>query len=138
MAKKLTDAVREDILRRLTEGQSLRSACAVNGVTAGCWCNNVAVDTELAERYARARERGIDAQAEEMHDLECRVIGGDLDPNAFRAAMDARKWRLAKQMPQKYGDKQHIEQNTTVKGAVAVTDVPEAYAEMLRDLGVNI
>ncbi|MDY0227230.1 MAG: hypothetical protein RBR38_10415 [Desulfomicrobium apsheronum] len=102
---KLTDEVREDILRRLAEGESLRSACAANGVRHGAWTQSVRANEALASQYARARDEGIDSQAEEMHDLEQRVLSGELDPNAFRAAMDARKWRLARQAPKKYGDK---------------------------------
>ena len=103
--RKLTAEVREDILRRLAEGESLRSACAANGVQHGAWTQSVRANEELASQYARARDEGIDSQAEEMHDLEQRVLSGELDPNAFRAAMDARKWRLARQAPKKYGDK---------------------------------
>jgi len=65
----------------------------------------VGKDSELADRYARARTAGIDAQADEMHDLEMQVLRGEVDANSFRAAMDARKWRMARQAPKKYGDK---------------------------------
>lgn len=119
--RKLTDEVREDILRRLAEGESLRSACAAVGVRHGAWTQAVRADEELASHYARAREDGIDSQAEEMHDLEMSVLSGELDPNAFRAAMDARKWRMARQHPRKYGDKQSIEQTTKHSGSVTVS-----------------
>lgn len=102
---KLADETREDILRRLANGESLRSACAANKVTHWTWNRALKEDDELAHHYARARDEGIDSQAEEMHDLEMRVLSGELDPNAFRAAMDARKWRMARQAPRKYGDK---------------------------------
>ena len=117
---KLTDDVREDILRRLAEGESLRSACAANGVQHGAWTQAVRADEDLAGHYTRARLDGIDSQAEEMHDLEQRVLSGELDPNAFRAAMDARKWRMARQAPRKYGDK--LQQEITGKdgGSIAV------------------
>lgn len=102
---KLTDEVREDILQRVANGQSLRSACAVHNLVASAVIKACSKDPALGEQYARARDEGIDSQAEEMHDLEQRVLSGELDPNAFRAAMDARKWRLARQAPKKYGDK---------------------------------
>ena len=120
----LTDEIKTDIIRRLREGASLLSAARENGITAGAIYNAMSRDVELRDEYARAREDGIDAQAEEMHDLEMQVLTGQLDPNAFRAAMDARKWRMAKQMPRKYGDSQRIEQKTTldatVKGSVSL------------------
>lgn len=117
---KLTDTVKADILKRLNEGFSLRSACAANNVSHCIWNDAVSADPELANQYVRARENGIDSQAEEMHDLEMRVLSGDIDPNAFRAAMDARKWRMARQHPRKYGDKQSIEQTTTHKGVISL------------------
>ena len=102
---KLTNELREEVLRRLAEGGSLRAACAAVGIQHGAWTQAVRADAELASQYARARDEGIDSQAEEMHDLEMLVLSGELDPNAFRAAMDARKWRMARQAPKKYGDK---------------------------------
>lgn len=105
----LTDEIKADIMRRLREGASLLSAARENGVTAGAFYNAMSRDEQLRDDYARARECGVDSQAEEMHDLEQRVLSGELDPNAFRAAMDARKWRLARQAPKKYGDKIHQE-----------------------------
>ena len=115
---KLTAEVRADILRRLHEGSSLRSACAANNVSHCIWNDAVKEDPDLANQYATARADGIDSQAEEMHDLEMQVLAGQLDPNAFRAAMDARKWRMAKQMPRKYGDSTRIEQKTTLDATV--------------------
>ena len=101
----LTDEIKADIIRRLREGASLMTAARENGVTAGAFYNAMSRDDDLRDEYARARDDGVDSQAEEMHDLEMRVLSGELDANAFRAAMDARKWRLARQAPRKYGDK---------------------------------
>ncbi len=39
-----------------------------------------------------------------MASLEEKVLGGELEPQAYRVAMDTRKWRLGRMMPQKYGD----------------------------------
>lgn len=134
---KLTDEVRKDIIQRLSDGESLRAACRAHNVSAGSFIDALSRDGTLAEQYARAREVGVDSQAEEMHELEMAVLSGELDPNAFRAAMDARKWRLARQSPRKYGDRQTIEQKTTHAGAVTVKHElsPDAL-EILRDLGV--
>ena len=43
-----------------------------------------------------------------MDDLEVQVLNGELDPQAFRVAMDARKWRLGRMSPKKYGEKIEI------------------------------
>lgn len=130
----LTDEIKTDIMRRLREGASLMSAARENGITAGAFYNAMSNDGELRDEYTRARENGIDSQAEEMHDLEMRVLSGELDPNAFRAAMDARKWRMARQAPRKYGDK--IQQEITGKdgGSIKVETVSSVTKTALDEL----
>lgn len=116
----LTDEIKTDIIQRLREGASLMSAARENGVTAGAFYNAMSNDEGLRDEYVRARESGIDSQAEEMHDLEMRVLNGEIDPNAFRAAMDARKWRMARQAPKKYGDKMTQEITGKDGGAIEI------------------
>ncbi len=59
-------------------------------------------DEEWREQYARAREAGNDAMAE---DIQAIADQEDLDPNDKRVRIDARKWLLAKRQPKKYGEK---------------------------------
>ena len=103
--RKLTPDVIDDILTQMACGSSMAAACRSHGISHTSWLDAVGKDHELADRYAHARVAGIDAQADEMHDLEMQVLRGEVDPHAFRAAMDARKWRMARQAPKKYGDK---------------------------------
>ena len=60
----------------------------------------LADDQEWREQYARAREAGDDAMAEDIQD----IADGTEDPNDKRVRIDARKWLLAKRQPKKYGD----------------------------------
>lgn len=103
--RKLTPDVIDDILTQMACGSSMAAACRSHGISHTSWLDAVGKDDGLADRYAHARVAGIDAQADEMHDLEMQVLRGEVDPHAFRAAMDARKWRMARQSPKKYGDK---------------------------------
>ena len=103
--RKLTPEVIDDILTKMACGSSMAAACRSHDISHTSWMDAVGKDSELADRYARARTAGIDAQADEMHDLEMQVLRGEVDANSFRAAMDARKWRMARQAPKKYGDK---------------------------------
>lgn len=102
---KLTQDVIDNILEIVALGHSLASACRKHSVMSSAFIWRVGESPELAERYARARDAGIDAQADEMHDLESRVLSGEIDHAAYRAAMDARKWRMARQSPRRYGDR---------------------------------
>ena len=107
-AKKLTKVVVANILKQLSEGVSLRKACESHKVSSGSFCDLMIKDAELAEQYVRAREAGADVQFDLMDDLEVQVLNGELDPQAFRVAMDARKWRLGRMSPKKYGEKIEI------------------------------
>ena len=108
---KLTKVVIANILKQLSEGVSLRKACESHKVSSGSFCDLMVKDAELAEQYARAREAGADVQFDLMDDLEQDVLDGLLDPQAFRVAMDARKWRLGRMSPKKYGEKSCVDHN---------------------------
>lgn len=133
---KCIDAI-PDILARISEGASALSACKANSLSIGNFLDRVANDADLAEKYARARESGADAEAEDMADLERQVLAGSLDPQAFKAAMDARKWRLARKSPRKYGDRQTIEQTTEHKFSAMSDDQLKArIAELMDATGI--
>jgi len=55
----------------------------------------------FAQKYARARERQADRNADEIVD----IADTEDDPQRARVRMDARKWRASKLAPKKYGDK---------------------------------
>lgn len=94
----------ERVLLTLAETGNLSKACRQHETTAQSflrWCD---LSPENAERYVRAREAGLDAEAdraiEEALTAEDAALG--------RLALDARKWYLSKLMPKKYGDKQLV------------------------------
>jgi hypothetical protein len=96
----------------VAEGYSVRKAGRESGVPAPTfllWCSE---RKELAERYARAREMGNDAEFEELQELQdlAPQVGpsGAIDPGWVawkRLQVDTRKWALSKKAPKKYGDK---------------------------------
>jgi hypothetical protein len=122
--------VRLRILDELAEGRSLRSICRESGMpsvsTVMRWASE---DLEFQEQYARAREAGSDAMAEDIQDIS---DDGSLDPNDRRIRIDARKWLLAKRQPKKYGDKQTLEHSGTV-GVHTLSD--EELEKRIRELG---
>lgn len=135
--RKLTAEVREDILRRLAEGESLRSACKCHDVTHVAWIDAVSKDEELAYHYARAREIGFDRMAEEILEIaddgsnDWMVRNGKSDDDSAYALngehvqrsklrVDARKWLLSKMVPKKYGDKIEVDQKTEHSGSVSL------------------
>lgn len=97
---------------RVTEGESLRSACEAEGTTHPTflrWCSE---NRTLADQYARARATGADVEFEGLQDIADeppeKTAAGNVDPGWVawqRNRIDVRKWALSKKAPKKYGDK---------------------------------
>lgn len=113
----------DEILAKIRGGSSLLAACK-NGddwipseSTFRRWCDD---DTDLAAKYARAREDRADLifeQCLDIADKQCAdvyvVDGVDvIDHNVIARAklqIDTRKWMLGKMSPKKYGDKLEVD-----------------------------
>ena len=126
---KYTSKVADKICERLADGESLRAICRDEGMpprkTVAQW---VIDDVDgFSARYARAREAGLDALAEEALEIAntpqegeeyeesengTKVKRGDMLGHR-RLQVDTRKWLLSKLAPHKYGDKQTIDMNVT-------------------------
>jgi len=99
------------ILDGMKDGNSLRKCCEGAGVAISTFLSWVDADTGLADQYAHARARMLDAQAEALEEI------GDLAASAesavevagLRLKSDNRKWLLSKLAPKKYGDKTALE-----------------------------
>lgn len=96
-------------------------ACAAAGVPHPTFLLWVSEDTDLADRYARAREALIERMAEDILDIAddgtndtymdedgCAVTNHDVIARS-RLRVDARKWLLSKLAPKKYGDKVEVD-----------------------------
>jgi hypothetical protein len=91
----------EAVLTALAGSGNLTKACRETGNTTQSflrWCDKA---PENADRYVRAREAGLDAEADRAIDEALTAEDAALG----RLALDARKWYLSKLMPKKYGDK---------------------------------
>ena len=94
----------DEICRRIASGETLRAISAEPGMpgmaTIWDWVNE---DRDgFAGRYARARERQMDAWVEEVVSI---ADDETIEPNSRRVRVDARKWLMSKIAYRKYGDK---------------------------------
>lgn len=105
------------VLKDLREGLSTRkSLMGYNMPSSETFFKWINEDEEKAKQYARAKEYGQEALADEIIDI------ADDDTDVFvdefgnkrvdaasvqkkRLKIDSRKWQLSKQNPKKYGDK---------------------------------
>lgn len=90
-----------DVLKRLAEGESLRSICRAEGWPESTVRKRFRDDPALAPQYARAREDQADHYADKIvdgaHDATDAALG--------RLRMDALKWAASKLAPKRYGEK---------------------------------
>lgn len=97
-----TDELAENILDRLSNGESMVQICSGDDMpglrTVMRW---VGENDSFGTEYVRARE----AQAEVMDDkILTAATSAKEDPQAARVQIEAYKWRAAKLAPKKYGD----------------------------------
>lgn len=106
------------ILAQMAEGTSLRKCCEAEGVPISTFLGWVDADPALAEHYAGARARMLDAQAEALEEIGEKAAAAQtaVEVAGLRLLSDNRKWLLSKLAPKKYGDKME----TTHKGGIAV------------------
>lgn len=131
----LTEDVRETILLRLSQGESLRAICrdrampAASTVYALLWR-----DAEFARHYARAKEAGVEAVIDEAlaiaddasAEIGCEGEGARPNPGAVQLArlrVETRKWYAAKIAPKKYGERPQAESDSETGPVVPVITV---------------
>lgn len=117
-----TPDVAAEILRRLTEGESLRAICKDAHLPAESTVRAWAVEdlNGFAAHYARARDIGLDAMADELLEISDDGSNDWMERNGAdsegwsvngealgrsRLRVDTRKWLLSKMAPKKYGDR---------------------------------
>lgn len=134
-----TPEIVDDVITRVSKGEPLASVCRTPGYPATVtWYEWLKADDELAGRFARAREAGFDAIAEEALDIADGDPGTTPQGTVDGAEVMNRKLRietrlklLAKWDPKRYGDK--VEVGGSGKGGAVVvqvvTGVPDADAD---------
>lgn len=79
-------------------------------------------DEELDAKYARAREEQAQYCTDNAAVIATQLVAKkpthSIDPAAFRAYLDAVKWRASKLAPKKFGDKVQVEQSGKDGGAI--------------------
>ena len=137
-----TQEVGDLICERLSDGESLRTICAEDGMphraTVFRW---IAVNDIFRDQYARAREEQAEAMADEIVSIadegEHKVLEGDggtivvYDSTAVarnRLRIDARKWVASKLKPKKYGEKLDLSHAGQIDSHITVAFVESSEA----------
>lgn len=114
---KYTDAIGEEICRRIADGESLRSICRDKHMPELATVHRWTGDSShpLCDQYARARDKQADYFAGRVAEVADDTLNGKYDPQAARVAVDAFKWTAARMAPKRWGDRQHHEHTGEMK-----------------------
>jgi hypothetical protein len=103
---KYSEALADEICKRLSEGESLNSICKMDGFpsmdTVHNWLHE---GSEYKESFFGKYTRARDIQADYYADEIINIADTETDPNKARVRVDARKWVASKLKPKRYGDK---------------------------------
>lgn len=95
----------EDMLVDIAGGKSLRKVCIQREIPFANLYRWIEKAPERAEQYARSMETRADCLGDEIDDLANEAIENPEKSNAYRVAIDAKKWIASKLKPKRYGDK---------------------------------
>jgi hypothetical protein len=130
------------ICERLAEGESLRAICRDAGMPPESTVRGWVLDNvqDFAAQYARARDIGLDAMAEEILEIADTPVEGvrreegndgyrEIREDMLghrRLQVDTRKWLLSKMAPKRYGDRTAMELTGANGGPVQISDADRA------------
>ena len=136
------DEIRQKIIDRLRDGESLRAICRDEGMPVESIVRRWAEDDPqgYGAQYAKARDAGLEHMADELLEIaddgtndwmEKRNSEGDVAAvvadhehiNRSRLRVDTRKWLLSKMAPKRYGDRLIAEHSGPDGGPIETKDV---------------
>jgi hypothetical protein len=116
------------ILELIADGLSMTKVALVMGCEESAIRKWAREDDEFGTEYALARDHYHEAIASQLIELSDEARSADPSlTNAYRLAIDTRKWVLAKMLPKKYGDQLNVEHFGTV--TVVPVDYSRAVVE---------
>jgi hypothetical protein len=124
-----TEELAAQICDRLAHGESLRSICDDGDMphrqTIFNWLRS---NQSFFDQYAHAREIAADIAFDEMQEIADNATPVDVQVAKLR--VDTLKWRLARQSPKKYGERQKLEHVGQDDGPIqqSVFVAPDQYA----------
>lgn len=110
----------EQIVERIWQGVSLRSAAAEVGVKHNTFLDWADQSPTLSDQYARAMAERAGVHAERIERVVDQVANGELAPDQARVMVDALKWTASKLNPKRYGDR--VQHDVDAKLQVTIAD----------------
>lgn len=108
----------------LGQGHTLTQACDRSNIGVPTFKKYIASSEELQDMFTDAEQRGRDAMAEALINIDNHDVHGQSDPKMAKVISDNIKWFLAKKDPKNYGERVTVEQSFTVD--IAITTALDA------------
>ena len=113
----------DQILDQIIDGKTLKAIEEIDGMPSRTmilkWRREY---PEFGQLYDDAVDARADADADEVDELAQMIVDGDLDFNAGRVAIDAKKWSSAHRAPRRYGTKVSAEISGKDGGPIVLSE----------------
>ncbi len=120
------------------QGHTLTEACDRSNITVQTLRSYTRKDEDLNAMYIEADQRGSDAMADALVNIDNHRVHGQSDPKMAKVISDNIKWVLSKRRPKNYGDRVQVDHSVTVD--VTITTALDAARRRvpLADQATNI
>ena len=108
----------------ISQGETVTSACDRSNLSISTFHNYLNRDDNLRAMYNEADQRGSDAMADALINIDNHRIHGQSDPKMAKVISDNIKWVLSKRKPKEFGDRVQVDHSVTVD--VAITTALDA------------
>jgi hypothetical protein len=117
MPERYTPEQKADLVRKVFDGMietSVEFACSEVGIAEASFYKWVALDQQLAEEYARARNIVSYRGESDLERINRLTLAGEYDPKAANVASQNVRWLMGRRNPKVYGDRSEVD--VTSKG----------------------
>jgi hypothetical protein len=106
------------VLDLLSAGRTLTSACDEAGVSIATYKSYIKHTAELTSAHEEAMQRGYDAMADALVEIDRHEHYGSSDPKQQKVMSDNIKWLLSKRDNKRFGDRVSVDVNVTADKAI--------------------
>ena len=98
----------------ISQGNTVTEACDQSNLPVSTFRNYIDRDEKLNALYVEADQRGSDAMADALINIDNHRIHGNSDPKMAKVISDNIKWVLARRKPKEFGDRVQVDHSVTV------------------------
>ena len=115
MQTKYSEEMADAICALIAQDKSMRYAAAQLNVSRQSMSVWLMKHPEFSDKLARARESQAQFVADDMRQIENKVLRGTLDPAAANVLLGSKRWRAERCAPRRFGVRQQIELDAKIE-----------------------